>query len=107
MKITFISAYRVCDGAKEASITSRTVRAQQEYMYADRGHSSIDLRRQIVDDMIVTINDFQHKGHEVVLMMDANESGGSGSAADRLLFSCNLADAHALSGKTKLPPTYH
>ncbi len=106
-KITFISAYRVCDGAKEASITSRTVRAQQEWMYADRGHSSIDLRRQFVDDMIVTINAFQHKGHEVVLMMDANETGGSGSAVDRLIFSCNLADAHALSGKTDPPPTYH
>jgi hypothetical protein len=52
-KITFISAYRVCDGAKEASITSRTVRAQQEWMYADRGHSSIDLRKQFVDDIII------------------------------------------------------
>ena len=36
-KITFISGYRVCEGAPESSITSRTVRSQQEWIYADRG----------------------------------------------------------------------
>ena len=106
-KITFISAYRVCDGAKEASITSRTVRAQQEWMYADRGHSSIDLRHQFVADIIVVINDLQHKGHDVVVMMDANEASVSGSAVDRMCYSCNLADVHGLSGKIDPPPTYH
>ena len=42
-KITFISGYRVCDGASESSITSRTVRSQQEWTYADRGLPQVDL----------------------------------------------------------------
>jgi hypothetical protein len=105
-KITFISAYRVSDGAKEASITSRTVRAQQEWMYADRGHSLINLRQQFVADIIIVINDLQHKGHDVVVMMDANEASISGSAVDRMCYSCNLADVHTLSGKKDPPPQH-
>ena len=104
--ITVISAYRVCDGANEASITSRTVRAQQEWMYADRGHASINLREQFVSDITVLINDFQLKGHSVVLMMDANEGSGAGTAVDRMCYDCNLADVHTLHGKFDPPPTY-
>ena len=106
-KITFISAYRVCDGASEAAITSRTVRAQQEWMYADRGFSTVNLRNQFVTDLIIVIHDLQHSGHEVVVMADLNEASGFGSAADRLCYECNLADAHALAGLTNPPPTYH
>ena len=67
----------------------------------------MDLRRQLVDNMIITINDFQRKGHDVVLMIDANEGNKRGSAVARLIYECNLADAHGLSGKTDPPPTYH
>ena len=103
-QVTFLSGYRVCDGAREASITSRTVRAQQEWMYADRGHVTINLREQFVTDLTAIVNDFQMKGHSVVVMMDANEGNGAGSAADRLCFDCNMADAHSLNGRTDLPP---
>jgi exonuclease III len=107
MKITCISAYRVCDGAQEASITSRTVRAQQEWMYADRGYSSVNLRDQFVRDIIATINDFQTVGHKVILMMVCNEASGFGTAVDRILYACNMADVHALDSKTDPPATYH
>jgi ribonuclease HI/exonuclease III len=106
-KITFISAYRVCDGAPEAPITSKTVRAQQEWMYADRGFSSVNLRAQFVTDIIILMNELQQHGHEVVLMSDLNEASGLGSAADKLCFECNLADAHSLGGWLHPPPTYH
>jgi hypothetical protein len=43
-KVAFISAYRVCDGASEAAITSRTVRAQQEWHYAEQGIQGVNLR---------------------------------------------------------------
>ena len=105
-KITFISSYRVCDGAKEAPITSRTVRAQQEWMYADRGFSSVNLREQFATDIITLVNEIQQNGHEVVIMMDANEGSGFGSAVDKIRYECNLADVHALAGKTNPPPTY-
>ena len=106
-KITFISAYRVCDGASEASITSQTVRAQQEWMYADRGFSTVNLRNQFVTDLIILIHELQHSGSEVVVMADLNEASGFGSAADRLCYECNLADAHARDGLMNPPPTYH
>ena len=106
-KITFILAYRVCDGASEAAITSRTVRAQQEWMYADRGLLSINLREQFVIDLITLIRDFQLRGHDIVLMMDVNEACRQGSAVDRLIYACHLSDVHAHSGHASPPATYH
>jgi hypothetical protein len=105
-KITFILAYRVCDGAREASITSQTVRAQQEWMYADKGSSAINLREQFVVSIIALVEELQQSGHEVVRMMDVNEACGFGTAVDRMIYACNLADVHVLSGKNNPPPTY-
>ena len=106
-KITCISAYRVCDGAAEASITSRTVRAQQEWMYADRGHASINLREQFVLDLIAQIKMWIKAGHDVILMLDANEPAGPGSAIDRLIYACGLTDAHVRETESVDPPPTH
>jgi hypothetical protein len=76
-------------------------------MYADRGYSSVNLRDLFVTDIITTVNDFQTDGHEVILMMDCNEASGFGTAADRIMYACNLADAHALDSKNDPPATYH
>ena len=107
-KITFISGYRVCDGATESEITSRTFRAQQEWMYADSGIHNIDLRMQFVSDMIKLIKFFQAEGNNVVLMMDANEASGLNTGVNKLLLECELMDAHTLACTTLAPPaTYH
>ena len=107
-KITFISGYRVCNGASESSITSRTVRSQQEWMYADRGLPQVDLRKQFVKDIISLIQLFTKQGHDIILMMDANEASGDGSAADTISIACGLQDAHSLSLDLSPPPaTYH
>jgi endonuclease/exonuclease/phosphatase family metal-dependent hydrolase len=106
-KVTFVSAYRVCDGAAEASLTAGTVRAQQEWMYASLGHSSVNLRAQVVTDIVALILGFQDKGHDIVLMMDANEASGPGSGVDKIMRNCNLVDAHSLSSDTTpYPATY-
>jgi hypothetical protein len=76
-------------------------------MYANRGFSTMNLRNQFVTDIITLICDFQHNGHEIVLMTDLNEASGFGSAADKLCYACNLADAHAVAGLNNPPPTYH
>ena len=108
IKITFISAYRVCDGAPESSITSRTARSQQEWMYAAQGLPPTNLRKQFTKDIITLILAFQRKGHDIVLMMDANEPSISGSAIDTIVISCGLIDAHTLTSATTTPPaTYH
>jgi exonuclease III len=106
-KITFVSAYRVCDGAIEAPITARTVRAQQEWMYADRGYASVNLRQQFVIDLIAQLNIWKGKGHDLVVMMDANEPAGPGSATDRLIYACGLTDAHIRDTEAIDPPPTH
>ena len=106
-KITFISAYRVCDGAAEASITSRTVRAQQEWMYADRGHATVNLRQQFVVDLVVQLKKWKSEGHDLVLMMDANEPAGPGSATDRISYACGLTDVHKRETEMAEPPPTH
>lgn len=107
-KITFISAYRVCDGAHESSITARTARSQQEWIYADRGMPKTNLRDQFVADAIKLINELQQKGHDIVLMMDANEASCINSGIDKICFQCSLTDAHTRATTTIPPPaTYH
>ena len=106
-KITFISGYRVCDGAPEAPITARTVRAQQEWMYAARGTPKVNLRKQFISDLISLISELKEKGHDIVLMFDANEACRQGSGVDRLILSCGLVDAHTLTSDSSPPPPTH
>ena len=106
-KITFLSAYRVCDGAIEAPITARTVRAQQEWMYADRGYATVNLRQQFVSDLSSQLNLWKAAGHDLVVMMDANEPAGPGSAIDRLIYACGLTDAHTRDTEAIDPPPTH
>jgi hypothetical protein len=106
-KVAFISAYRVCDGASEAAITSRTVRAQQEWHYAEQGLQGVNLREQFLTDIQRLIGKMQTEGHDIVLMMDANESSSLGSGVDRLICKCGLADAHKSAQTTlETPATY-
>ena len=106
-RITFVSAYRVCDGAAEAPITARTVRAQQEWMYADRGHATINLRQQFVVDLKEQLKAWKKAGNDLVVMMDANEPAGPGTAVDRLIYDCCLTDVHTRETEgCEPPPTY-
>jgi hypothetical protein len=76
-------------------------------MYASLGHSSVNLRVQVVTDIVALIFGFQDKGHDIVLMMDANEAHGPGSGVDKIMRNCNLVDAHSLSSDTTpYPATY-
>jgi ribonuclease HI/exonuclease III len=106
-KVTFVSAYRVCDGATEAAITSRTVRAQQEWIYADRGLQSVNLRQQFVVDLTAQLLLWKNAGHDLVLMVDANEASGPGSAIERLIYACALTDVHKRETEAVDPPPTH
>ena len=106
--VTFIVAYRVCDGGSETPLTARTVRAQQEWLYADRGFASIDLRKQFLIDLTNLINKLQKEGHDIVLTMDANEGNESPtSGIAGLVRNTELVDVHAsLLEPESLPATY-
>ena len=84
------------------------VRSQQECVYADRGMPKTHLRKQFVTDIITLINSFTDKGHDIILMMDANEASGEGTAVEKISTECRLQDAHSLSLDISPPPaTYH
>lgn len=98
----------MCEGASESSITSRTVQSQREWIYADRGMPQVNPRKQFVTDIIALIKSFQINGQDIVLMMDANEGQGHGSASDDIALACGLKDAHSLTCDLTTPPaTYH
>ena len=107
--VTFIVAYRVCDGASETPLSARTVRAQQEWMYADRGHNNnnTDLREQCLSDLADLVNQLKSAGHDIVLSMDANESNDCAtSKVAQFLHQTELADVHgSLLDKDCLPAT--
>ena len=107
-RVTFIVAYRVCDGGNEAPITSRTVRAQQEWMYATQGKKKVNLRKQCMIDLARVVNKFQQEGHDVVLCMDANEGNTDpNSGVAKLLKDTGLNDVHAqFLDEESLPPTH-
>ena len=107
LKITFISAYRVCDGASFVNPDSSTVRSQQHWLYASQGFSTVDLRRQFDLDLRSLVSQFQASGHDIVLMMDANQPDGVASTCDSLCKLCNLTSAHSLAtDPTPLPATF-
>jgi hypothetical protein len=106
-KITFLSGYRVCDGANESNITSRTVRAQQEWIYSNRGETNVDLRKTFVTDLIILTKSFQDQGCDVVLMLDANEGRGPKSGVDYVMHECCLVDAHAATTDRSPAPATH
>ena len=51
---------------------------------------------------------FIDQGHDIILMIDANEGCGAGFAIDRLISVCGLVDAHTLFATQDgaPPPTY-
>ena len=104
LRITFISAYRVCAGASYANPDSSTVRSQLEWLNASQGLGHVQVCQQFDSDLGDMVLAFQNSGHDIVLMMDANEKDGSDSFCDRLCIKCHLTDAHSLSGDQSPPP---
>ena len=106
-KIVFLSGYRVCQGGTKGSLCSKTVRSQQEFMYASQGEPNVDLRKRFTSDLTRMVKTFQDQGHDLVLMLDANEASSENSSIDKMLWECNLVDAHTVSRETTSPPPTH
>ena len=106
-KVVFLSGYRVCQGGTKGSLCSRTVRSQQEFMFASQGEPNVDLRKRFMSDLTKEVKAFQDQGHDLVLMLDANEASSENSSIDKMMWECNLVDAHTLSSESKNPPPTH
>jgi hypothetical protein len=101
------NGYRACDGAAKAPITARTVRAQQEWMYANRGYATINLQKQFVLDLIKQLQLWKKAGHDLVVILDANKPVVPGSAIVQLIYACGLTDAHTQATEAIEPPPTH
>jgi hypothetical protein len=51
-------------------------------MYANRGYATINLQQQFVINLIKQLQLWKKAGHDLVVMLDANEPVGPGSATD-------------------------
>jgi len=103
-RITFISAYQVCDGKDKESTVSRTFRVQLEEQNTARGRTKCDLRQQTITDLLHFIKKLKKDGQDIVLMMDANDTAGRQSLVDRLMINGGLVDAHGLGANASSTP---
>ena len=71
-----ISAYRVCKTRIQDSGSSISFSQQWDTM-EERGDLQIDVRRQMISDLIIFINELKVKHYEIVLCIVANEVSGS------------------------------
>ena len=62
---------------------------------------------QFVVDLTTQLQQWKSQGHDLVLMIDANEPAGPGSAIDRLIYACGLTDVHRRETEAIDPPPTH
>jgi hypothetical protein len=108
-KVTFITAYRVCQ-KKGAQAGSKTAYWQQCCIMRSRGkpNDQIDPRNIMLEDLGSRIESLKEAGHEVVLSIDANDTLQSINSefskfSRRHGLSDILVDRH---GTEDEPPTY-
>jgi hypothetical protein len=87
-KATFITAYRICQGAMKGTSTSCRQQSRvlnEQEMKRGQQASDIDvafLRKKCVEDLILFIQSLKAAGHAVVLGIDANETPEASTAKD-------------------------
>jgi hypothetical protein len=101
MKLTTISAYRVCGGSQQGPSSAY---AQQRAMLVTQNRPA-NPRAVFIEDLIAYIQECQLQGHEILLCLDANETiERATSGLRRLATMCSLSDVHEiLHPHTALP----
>ena len=105
IKISFISAYRVCQQVKD--LDKNTAYMQQWRVLAEKYENPPDPRKQTLVDLKKFLKEEKEKGREVVLMLDANE--GMENRTDEMIEIINegeLIDVHARSDPFNEVETY-
>ena len=72
-RVTIFSVYRVCD-QRFASTGIKTAFRQQFLMAADLAIYPNEPRKLLLKDLGNTTSNFRDQGHEIIILMDANES---------------------------------
>ena len=105
--ISIITAYRVVQ-TEATNAGTRTAYQQQRNVMRMQNISNPDPRNQAISDLRTLIQNLQHKGHEILLMIDANESlHQRNSKIEKLRNDTNLVDLHTFKhGIDGQPETY-
>ena len=104
--VCIITGYRVCKSSTSPTkrSTANTAHWQQVKGLVKRGYNSPNPRKQILTDLSKFIHQHQDKDHDVLLLMDANESNSSKSEWTHFLIDNNLHDIHD-KVMSQVPPT--
>ena len=91
--LTILTAYRVCSNSiRNASLGSAFAR-EYHHFAADTGQT-VNPRRLFLRDIKKQIQDLQHLGHAIVLMLDANATDSSDPAFSDFISECSFSDLH-------------
>jgi hypothetical protein len=104
--LTIITAYQVCD--KNTVEANSTAYDQQWRMIREKGTKIPDPRKEFRQDLRKFIDNLRHKGHEVWLMMDANENlNDAKSQLRKTLMECGMSDVHTKRHDPESAPATH
>ena len=91
-KLSIINAYCPCDNNSNTGV-SKTI-TQQWDILEERGIEEINARQKMINDLSTFINFIQNEIHQVILLIDANESTHSKSGGiTTLLDKIKMIDA--------------
>jgi len=106
IKVSFITAYRVSQTTMNEHVGPMSAYSQQCHLLHDE-YKYPDPRGRIIDDLIAFINSKKDKGHDIVLMIDANETLKERNSGIRhLLDATGLVDVLAQINDSEIPSTY-
>jgi hypothetical protein len=92
-KMSIITAYRVCSGSPATAPLGSAFLREYEY-FRERNYSTINPRRNFLNDLLATITNLQDDGHAIILMLDANATLSSDPHFADFVHQCGLHDLH-------------
>jgi hypothetical protein len=110
-KVTIITAYVVCPQSQSEISSKKTTAFTQQWHIIKRnspGITDIDPRKKMWEDLSTRIQKLKDIGHELIVMMDANDSLKQfNSSLSDFVRKCELIDIIAeRHGTEDEPPTY-
>jgi len=102
--ITILCAYRVSQSSPQGTGIDTAVNQQWRHLRASQPNPKP--RQQILTDLTRHIQSLRQQQHEVILMIDANESTNSDNPWTRFLTENNLHDLLALRHHSPPPNTH-
>jgi hypothetical protein len=105
-QVVFVTAYQVSQ-KYGTHVGPTTAYHQQAALLRQHGHLEPNPRKAFYADLTNTITAWKAKNYSVVVMLDANDTLGTGKGGlEDLVNACSLHDVHTLRHTSPSPPTY-